>query len=803
MKKITGPIILIVVIIAIILGLYIRQGNNSFDETKFNQYSVDKHVRLLTSEEYFGRQTGTLGNEKALQYIEKYFRDIGVKPAGENGTYLQEFKVIAADIDTQPVFEIKSDSGEILFDLEMYEDYSAVTSMNGGGIDFSGELLLVGNNLLRIDKSLIKDRIVVVTSLNLSHEKINYIIQNGGKGYLVNTDLYGYTRSKKLETEKELNVAGKTGDSILVGYISDTLYREMLNFTEEVVSEDIIKPDGIMENVNIKIEMEFPIVETANIIGKIQGKSNNGRVLLITANIDGAGAGTDGRYFPGAIGNTTGLALMLEMAHMISVQENLPYESVVFIGFNGQKRQMSGSEYYLENPIFPMEKTTLIHLEDIGYPTLEGLKISSDNINSSIIKGKLGKYANDSNLEVENSGPVYGVARRFADSKIEAVLLSDVLFMKESYYDTYNQVDADSIRNAAMVLMNYIKYDVFKDTRIDYLSAVDIIILVGFLALFAFNILMGRLYKASPNLKIGRGSAESLYYSTPVTVLRKLSKFLFPVAAAVFMLVFLANITPDSNISVINNRVETNFSLYLTLKNSIMYFKDIFKPGTGRNISKIIFESSSRSTILLLSSLLLSTVVGVARGLYEGSREKSRNLRSLGTLIVFSIPDVLIVLLGLLLYVFIAQNTGSLNVTFLKKFVLPLITLSILPSIYITRITYITIQDEIKLDYIRNARAKGLSKKKIFTTELLPAISFKIVDTLPTIITMLFSNMIIVEYLFNYLGILHYLIYFYNRQNVNGFVALAITLGLIYVVLTWGVQFIARMMNPLKRKVEK
>ncbi|MDP3387576.1 MAG: ABC transporter permease subunit, partial [Eubacteriales bacterium] len=102
--------------------------------------------------------------------------------------------------------------------------------------------------------------------------------------------------------------------------------------------------------------------------------------------------------------------------------------------------------------------------------------------------------------------------------------------------------------------------------------------------------------------------------------------------------------------------------------------------------------------------------------------------------------------------------------------------------------------------YIKNEKAKGFSRQKIIFVELLPAIIFRIVDAMPTIVTMLLSNMIIVEYLFNYHGILYFLIYLYNRQDVYRFVPLALTLGLIYITLTKGFQFLAKVINPMKRK---
>jgi ABC-type dipeptide/oligopeptide/nickel transport system permease component len=114
--------------------------------------------------------------------------------------------------------------------------------------------------------------------------------------------------------------------------------------------------------------------------------------------------------------------------------------------------------------------------------------------------------------------------------------------------------------------------------------------------------------------------------------------------------------------------------------------------------------------------------------------------------------------------------------------------------------TNIAIQEEMVKDYIKNEKAKGFSRRKIIFVELLPAVFIKIVDTMPALMTMLLSNMIIIEYLFNYKGILYFLIYLYNRQDVFRFVPLALLLGLIYLVFTGGFKLMAKAINPMKRK---
>jgi len=387
-------------------------------------------------------------------------------------------------------------------------------------------------------------------------------------------------------------------------------------------------------------------------------------------------------------------------------------------------------------------------------------------------------------------------------------MLSDTWESLNTYEDTILNVDVDCIENMSLVILNYIKRDVFRDTGFDYLTSFEYILIILLLLGGMISSLISHWYNTRPNMILLGVSIEKLYLFSPIMLLRKFYKWVFPFFIVVFMLALLANIDPALNVKIVDGHIKTNFSGYLTIKNVILYLRTLVDPKVYieqevGNIFGVIFRSSYRSIILISASLLLASIVGIIRGIYEGYKAKKVNLRSMGTLVVFSVPDVMIVLLGLLFSVFVTKNfPGIKKVLPLDEFILPLVTLSIIPTIYISRISFLTIQDEIVKDYIKNAKAKGLSRKRIFFREMLPAIVFKIVDTLPAIMTMLLSSMLIVEYLFNYNGILYFLLYLYKRQDIYRFVPLAITLGLIYVLFTWGIQFIARLINPLKREVK-
>ena len=72
-------------------------------QREINQISADKiraHVRYLSSDLLEGRGPGTRGDELAINYIAAQFEAAGLKPAGDNGTYIQKVPLIGIATDT-------------------------------------------------------------------------------------------------------------------------------------------------------------------------------------------------------------------------------------------------------------------------------------------------------------------------------------------------------------------------------------------------------------------------------------------------------------------------------------------------------------------------------------------------------------------------------------------------------------------------------------------------------------------------------------------------------------------------------
>ncbi len=249
-------LVTIVLIAIFVTSLYWRYSRNVFDEAQLNTDNIMNHIRELTSSEYGGRLAGSAGNDKALNYIQTYFQEIGVQPAGVDETYFQPFSVLIPQVDSEPVFTIMNNDGTIDKSFEMYRDYSVVMSPNGGSTLFQGEYIVLGSDFLRVDPSEIKNRIAVIEYNQITPRIVTHIIESGGKGVLCSADSSSFGLFKEFEKTKSLNVAGKTGDSILVGYVSTDTYKYMKSAPEKIM--------------NIKVDIDYPIVDTANFLVRLK-----------------------------------------------------------------------------------------------------------------------------------------------------------------------------------------------------------------------------------------------------------------------------------------------------------------------------------------------------------------------------------------------------------------------------------------------------------------------------------------------------------------------------------------------------
>lgn len=218
----------------------------------------------------------------------------------------------------------------------------------------------------------------------------------------------------------------------------------------------------------------------------------------------------------------------------------------------------------------------------------------------------------------------------------------------------------------------------------------------------------------------------------------------------------------------------------------------------GRSVNDIIAESFPVSLELGVESIFLALLVGVPAGVlaaYRRSRWPDRAVNLLTTLGV-AVPSF--VLSALLVELF-AMKLGWLPAAMWNSWVsriLPSVALAAMPMAFITRLTRSSMLDVLGQDYIKTAKAKGLSTGAVLFHHALPNALIPVVTYLGPMAAGILTGSFVIETIFAIPGLGSYFVTsIYNRDYT---VILGITLfySAIVIFMNMLVDLIYPLLDP-------
>jgi peptide/nickel transport system permease protein len=218
----------------------------------------------------------------------------------------------------------------------------------------------------------------------------------------------------------------------------------------------------------------------------------------------------------------------------------------------------------------------------------------------------------------------------------------------------------------------------------------------------------------------------------------------------------------------------------------------IYQEGRDRfpNFLKDIPAYFFTSFLYLGIAGILSVSIGMVVSAWHSKSKKEWMKDIIGFL--GTIPDFILVLFLQLGVVFIYQSTGfkvarvaSLSTNDIA-IALPLIVLTIVPTIYLIRTLAERTYDVLTEDYILTAKAKGLKRMYIFIHHVVRNVIPFLKADLHKVIAIMMSNLFIVEYLFNIRGITR--IIFESAYQYNLVVNTLFALVILYLLLYWSIR---------------
>ena len=218
---------------------------------------------------------------------------------------------------------------------------------------------------------------------------------------------------------------------------------------------------------------------------------------------------------------------------------------------------------------------------------------------------------------------------------------------------------------------------------------------------------------------------------------------------------------------------------------------------TGRDVFETITTGMQVSAKLGLSA----AAVAIAFGLVLGSVAALNRGKVIDRIIVFfttlatSAPSF--VLATLLLLVFSIQlgwvpAWSAQN----PNYILPVISLSMYPMAYITRLTKTSMLDALNQDYIRTARAKGVASYKVIFKHALRNALIPVVTYVGPMVAFIITGSMVVETIFSTGGLGSYFVTSINNRDYTLIMGVTIFLAILMVTANLITDIVYKLIDP-------
>ncbi|MEO6288916.1 MAG: M28 family peptidase [Ginsengibacter sp.] len=384
--------------VALVLCLFLI--NNLFSQTgialKYAETisgdNLKKDLSVIASAEMEGRETGTEGQRKAASFIQSRFKGIGLLPPVSISGYQQKYLLVK---DTLIPRTLKMGKDKYVFG----KDYIIIPGTGDNDEFKSKKMIFAGygiedNNYDDYAGLNVKGK-VVIAFYGEPKRNENFLVSGNERA-----SAWGYDISKKAILAKQ-----KGAEALLIMYtFRDTLTAAIINNStksnlylpvsvsakDEKVPVVIITTSvaknifgerqftplidaaksqasllGMGFNKKMKTKLAYKKIsiptEASNVIGYIEGTDKKDEYVFLTAHYDHLGKKGDVIYY-GADDDGSGTVSVINMAEAFAkakVEGNGPRRSIVFMTVSGEEKGLLGSKYYSENPVFPLDNTSV------------------------------------------------------------------------------------------------------------------------------------------------------------------------------------------------------------------------------------------------------------------------------------------------------------------------------------------------------------------------------------------------------------------------------------------------------------
>lgn len=318
-------------------------------------------------------------------------------------------------------------------------------------------------------------------------------------------------------------------------------------------------------------------------------------------------------------------------------------------------------------------------------------------------------------------------------------------------------------------------------------------------------------------------------------ILRRLAQALFVIVAMLVIVFFGVNVVGDPIYMLVSPEMnqeqiaETARSLGLDRpiwEQFLIFLQNAAQGDLGRSFVhgesaiKLILSRMPATLELAFVALVLAIVIGLPLGLYAGLKPESRISRAIMALSIlgFSLPTFWVGLMLILTFAvalgwlpatgrgatvsILGVETSLLTIDGLQHVALPALNLALLKISLVIRLARAGAREAALMDYVKFARAKGLSQSRIIGVHILKNIMIPIVTVLGLEFGSLVAFSVVTETIFAWPGMGRLLLEAITRLDRPVIVAYVMVVVVLFVTINLLVDLVYSALDPRVRLTE-
>jgi hypothetical protein len=320
-----------------LLGLFLLFSSVLPASSPISNQDLKNHIKYLCSDALEGRLTGTKGEKLATQYIGDTFLKLGLEPAGDNGTFFQEFNLVSGvSLGKNNSLSITNQTGAKKC-LKLNQEWRPLAFSDNSHFK-NADLVLVSDGLNIKDKWVAFELSHQPSSNSSLRYKAFTAKEHGAKGIIFISD-------ELIPLSFDTSLSGS-------GIVAISVKKSALNN----LSNDDIKITG-------QTDINKIIQHGRNVLAKLRIDTNTSQMIVVGAHVDHLGHGElsgsracdgeAGMIHSGADDNASGVASILEVAAKLSelnTQGKLHgNKNILFAAWSGEEVGALGSSHFVNN----------------------------------------------------------------------------------------------------------------------------------------------------------------------------------------------------------------------------------------------------------------------------------------------------------------------------------------------------------------------------------------------------------------------------------------------------------------------